>query len=698
MTLKVNDEAVFTNEDFNGIKDSLGNKIAIKAGSFGTNVTDVLLKDVHYTGQQEAKTYDVTGKVVDDKGQAVAEATVKVGEQTVKTNDKGEYTLKLRNGTYTVEVTKEGFGVAIGNVTVNGAAATVTDIKLSPEAEVETQKISSADMDVFVAKKFPSVVKYEMKGKNQGKVFYGQTKAIDTVKINNVAIKLGKDDVKATFDDNKATYVMKLKTADGKIDAEITAELKVKKNELHFDITKVTNNLLKAGVKETKDNAIQTIEIPNHSLVSVRSTQEGANLKGTLMSSNTTISGDEYVEVNANTPAKSQDYMYAFVSNNELSAGLWSNSENEGSAKAVGVSGGSHNTRVQSVAEKGNGYVTMGLGSTKWYYHRAVESATKKKADGSFYKKEYVIEETEMPSMKVAITGNINGDENVDWQDGAVAFREIMHNPYKSEEVPELVAWRIAMNFGGQAQNPFLTTLDNVKRVAMHTDGLGQSVLLKGYGSEGHDSGHPDYADIGKRIGGAEDMNTLMEKGKKYGARFGIHVNAGEMYPEAKAFTDDSVRRYDKDAEDGSHKKGDLRYGWNWLDQGVGLDSVYDLGEGHRRQRFNDLNEKVDNMDFVYVDIWGNQTGGNDDSWQTRKLSKEINDNGWRMATEWGSANEYDSTFQHWATDLTYGGYKLKGENSEVMRFLRNHQKDSWVGDYPSYKGAQWHHFLVDIT
>ena len=57
------------------------------------------------------------------------------------------------------------------------------------------------------------------------------------------------------------------------------------------------------------------------------------------------------------------------------------------------------------------------------------------------------------------------------------------------------------------------------------------------------------------------------------------------------------------------------------------------------------------------------------------------------MATEWGSANEYDSTFQHWATDLTYGGFQLKGENSEVMRFLRNHQKDSWVGDYPSYKG-----------
>ena len=30
-------------------------------------------------------------------------------------------------------------------------------------------------------------------------------------------------------------------------------------------------------------------------------------------------------------------------------------------------------------------------------------------------------------------------------------------------------------------------------------------------------------------------MNTMMEEGSKYGARFGVHVNASEMYPEAKA-------------------------------------------------------------------------------------------------------------------------------------------------------------------
>ena len=64
--------------------------------------------------------------------------------------------------------------------------------------------------------------------------------------------------------------------------------------------------------------------------------------------------------------------------------------------------------------------------------------------------------------MAVAIAGDENEDGAVNWQDGAIAYRDIMNNPYKSEEVPELVAWRIAMNFGSQAQNPVLTTLDNV--------------------------------------------------------------------------------------------------------------------------------------------------------------------------------------------------------------------------------------------
>lgn len=671
MTLKLNDQAVFTNEEFGSIKDVLGTQIAFKCTSWSGHVSDVLIKDIHYTGQKEAATYAVTGTVTDADNKVLEGATVKVGDKTATTDKSGAYSLELAAGTYDMTVAKTGYQTVTKSVTVANADVKVEDVKLEKVSEVETEKLSTDDMDVYVAKNFPSVVRYEMKkGDLKEKTFYGQTSEINTIRINGTDIKLSKDDVKATFKDNKATYELTVKSGDT-IDAVLTAELVAKDDTVSFEITKVKNNLDETKIVDKRHvYAIQSIEIPNHSLISVNSTQENANLKGALMSSNTTISGDEYHEITANTEL-SQDYMYAFISNSEMSAGLWSNSENEGSAKAVGVSGGSHNTRVMATTEEKDGYVSLGLGSTKWYWHREEQDSK-----GTWH----LVDETDTPQAKVTIAGNVNGDEEIDWQDGAVAFRDIMHNPYKSEEVPELVAYRIAMNFGGQAQNPFLTTLDNVKRVAMHTDGLGQSVLLKGYGNEGHDSGHPDYADIGERIGGAEDMNTLMTKGAEYGAKFGIHVNAGEMYPEAKAFSEDLVRR---DANE------NLRYGWNWIDQGIGIDSVYDLGMGLREKRFDELEEKVgQNLDFVYVDIWGNKTGGSDDSWQTRKLSKEINDNGWRMATEWGSANEYDSTFQHWATDLTYGGYKLKGENSEVMRFLRNHQKDSWVGDYPSYGGA----------
>ena len=671
MTLKLNDQAVFTNEEFGSIKDVLGTQIAFKCTSWSGHVSDVLIKDIHYTGQKEAATYAVTGTVTDADNKVLEGATVKVGDKTATTDKSGAYSLELAAGTYDMTVAKTGYQTATKSVTVADEDLKVETVKLEKVAEVETEVLSTDYMDVHVAKNFPSVVRYEMKkGDLKGKTFYGQTSEINTIRINGTDIKLSKDDVKATFKDNKATYELTVKSGDT-IDAVLTAELVAKDDTVSFEITKVKNNLDETKIVDKRHvYAIQSIEIPNHSLISVNSTQENANLKGALMSSNTTISGDEYHEITANTEL-SQDYMYAFISNSEMSAGLWSNSENEGSAKAVGVSGGSHNTRVMATTEEKDGYVSLGLGSTKWYWHREEQDSK-----GTWH----LVDETDTPQAKVTIAGNVNGDEEIDWQDGAVAFRDIMHNPYKSEEVPELVAYRIAMNFGGQAQNPFLTTLDNVKRVSMHTDGLGQSVLLKGYGNEGHDSGHPDYADIGERIGGAEDMNTLMTKGAEYGAKFGIHVNAGEMYPEAKAFSEDLVRR---DAN------GNLRYGWNWIDQGIGIDSVYDLGMGLREKRFDELEEKVgQNLDFVSVDIWGNKTGGSDDSWQTRKLSKEINDNGWRMATEWGSANEYDSTFQHWATDLTYGGYKLKGENSEVMRFLRNHQKDSWVGDYPSYGGA----------
>ena len=676
-TLIVNETTVFENETCD--LDLSSGKIAFKLSTRGDACTEVKVKDIHYTGQAAAESHQVTGKVVNERGEAVEGASVTIGGQTVTTGSDGTYTFaEMGLGTYTITVTSDDYGTGYGSVTVEHEDAAAGDITLPEKPAVPSRTLRTADMDVQVAENFPSVIQYDMKGNLAGKTFLGQTEELNTIKINGISIAVSEEDVEKTFTDTKAVYKMTLRgenaPANEKVDCVITAEISVDKNTASFDITKVENKLTEKDENGYEVYPVQTIEIPNHSLISVRSSQANANLKAAKMSSNTMISGDKYFEVTKNMSAVNEDFMYGFVSNDEMSAGLWSNSEYQGTHVASYITaGGASNTRVMATTSTVDGEKSVGLASTAWFYDRKITPVV----NGT--RRTYVVPHEIMPGAKVVITGDENKDGDIDWQDGAVAFRDIMHNPQGCEVVPELVNYRIAMNFGSMAANPFLTNLDGVKRVYLNTDGLGQGVLLKGYGSEGHDSGHPDYGDIGRRIGGAQDMNTLLTEGKKMGALFGVHVNASEMYAEAKAF-DDELSRGD----------AGINSGWNWLDQGVGINSAYDLASGRREARFQELYDQVgNNLDFIYVDVWGNGVSGEgEDAWYSRMLAREINGFGWRLATEWGPTQEYDSTLQHWAADLGYGDYDSKGENSEVMRFLRNHQKDSWIADYPRYSGA----------
>ncbi len=678
-SLTVGDTKAFTDEP-SGLTHSAEGKIALKCSTFNSEATEVKLQNIHYTGQGSVavQTWNVTGKVVDAAGHALEGVNITVGSQKTTTGADGVYTVKVKDGDYTVTASKNGYLVNSKDITVEGGDVSVPDITLAEKPPIATEELKTEDMTVSVAKAFPYIIQYDL----DGKVFYGQTAEINTIKINGTAIAVDPDDITTTFTDKKATYVMHLTATN--IDCEITAEISVDKNTASFDITNVTNNLTEQDDKGFALYPVQTIEIPNHSLISVRSSQDNAHLKGAIMSSNTTTSGDSDYDVTQDLTLD-RDFIYAFINNSEMSAGLWSNSENEGSHGPVSVSaGGASNTRVLAQTQKADdGSTSLGLSSAMWYYDRKITTKVYTDVTNNvFENRSYVVEHEIMPSAKVVITGDENGDGDIDWQDGAVAFRSIMHNPFRSEVVPELVNYRIAMNFGSQAANPFLMNLDGVKRVYLNTDGLGQGVLLKGYGSEGHDSGHPDYGDIGRRIGGADDMNTLMTEGRKMGALFGIHVNASEMYTEAKAFSDELSGGY-----------SGLELGWNWLDQGIGINSFYDLGTGNREKRFKELFDQVGtNLEFIYVDVWGNNVASSltyaEDSWASRMLAREITGLGWRLATEWGPTQEYDSTLQHWAADLAYGGAGAKGENSVVMRFLRNHQKDSWIADYPKYNGA----------
>ena len=576
----------------------------------------------------------------------------------VNENLKNEKKILLKAGTYGTEKTVVNIktdnqdGVHTTEATAEKETGAVVD-----DSNVTYDTIQSKVLKAVIDQAFPRVKEYTL----NGHTLPGQVQQFNQIFINNH--KITPEVTYKKINETTAEYEMKLRDEANLINADMTVRLQVVDNQLHFDVTKIVNhNQVTPGQKiDDERKLISTISFLGNALVSVSSDQAGAKFDGATMSNNTHVSGDDHIEVTNPMKDLAKGYMYGFVSTDKLAAGVWSNSQNS-------YGGGSNDwTRLTAYKETVGNANYVGIHSSEWQWEKA-------------YKGIVFPEYTkELPSAKVVITEDANADKKVDWQDGAIAYRSIMNNPQGWEKVKDITAYRIAMNFGSQAQNPFLMTLDGIKKINLHTDGLGQGVLLKGYGSEGHDSGHLNYADIGKRIGGVEDFKALIEKAKKYGAHLGIHVNASETYPESKYFNENILRK---------NPDGSYSYGWNWLDQGINIDAAYDLAHG-RLARWEELKKKLgEGLDFIYVDVWGNGQSGDNGAWATHVLAKEINKQGWRFAIEWGHGGEYDSTFQHWAADLTYGGYTNKGINSAITRFIRNHQKDSWVGDYRSYGGA----------
>ena len=571
---------------------------------------------------------------------------------------KAERKIALKLGKFGSEITK--IDIQADNqegVTPAAEVDSTDDGSQIDESLYSYDLIKSDQMSVKIDTSFPRIREYTL----GDATLPGQVLAINRLIINGKEIEPEVHYEKV--DASTALYTLRAKDSQQFIDATIKLQLKVVDNELHYDMVKITNHYEVTPNKSIDDprKLIDTIQIPDNFLVSVSSADKDAKFDGARMSTNTHRKGDTHIAVTRTMDDHSAGYMYGFVSNNSLAAAVWSNSQ-------YSYGGGSNDfTRLTAQKYSANNENFIGIQSSPFIYQRA-------------YNNQVYDESTfVLPSAKVIITTDLNNDNSIDWQDGAIAYRNIMNNPEGAENVKDLVAQRVVMNFGSQAQNPFLMSLDGIKKVSLNTDGLGQSLLLKGYGSEGHDSGHLNYADVGRRIGGIEDFKKLIEAAKAYGAKIGIHVNASETYPESIYFIPERLRQ---------NADGSYAYGWNWIDQGINISQAYDMANG-RSERFKALRDAIgDSLDFVYVDVWGNGQAGGENAWETHMLAKEITEQGWRVAFEWGYAGEYDSTFQHWAADLTYGGFSLKGINSDIVRFIRNHQKDSWIGDYPSYGGA----------
>ena len=633
----------------------------------------------------------VSGTVTNAEGTSIAGATVRVGNYAAVTDENGQYAFEgIQIGEYAFSVSKPGYLAYSATVTVENIENNVFDAVLQSKADLDLGQydtIESEEMTVYVGREFPLVARYVMK--SDGDFFRGNENALNEVVINGTAIVPAVLDTK----NDGASKTYDLHVEDGSINLDMTVAISVEGRNLTWQVTELQKN---EGCAR-----IDTIDIPHLNILSVDASEEESVFAGAQLSTTTTAKADTYITfADGFVPSNEDGYLYAFLTNGSLSAGIDSNSEREG------------DKRVERI----NGADTISLTSAVWYYESGDST-------GQASKSYYTYQTSELPCIKVAIAeDDLNGDGDMDWNDGAIAFREVMHYAEGNEGIKDMVNYRIVMNFESAAPNPFLVTADNVKKVYLATDGLPQALLLKGYGNEGHDSANSEYADVAERLGGIEDFQKLLEIAHDYNTEVGIHVNAQEAYPEARSFNETMI------SGPTGNRNGN---GWGWLDQSVVINKLWDLSSDARLKRFVQLYDRInetdflsldwdekeyvkdsqgiltngdgvtevsreellklvkadaanhpDNMDFIYLDVWYQ------DAWETRRIAEEINSLGWRFSTEFSGEGEYDSTWQHWSTDTTYGGAGAKGLNSDIIRFLRNDQRDSQVLNWPNFGGT----------
>ncbi|WP_406422209.1 endo-alpha-N-acetylgalactosaminidase family protein [Streptomyces sp. NBC_00842] len=550
--------------------------------------------------------------------------------------------------------------LALVGTALPATAAAPSPAAVESAVPADAAVIRSAQLSVAVADDFPRVLAYTDRA--SGDQLSGSTKPVTEVTLNGTAhaVKLK---AAPEVTDTTARYTLTFPDLPG---IEIDASLSVSGRATTFKVT---------AVRDTEAFRVGTIDIPGHDLVSVGSTDTGAATAFTRLDNDSTKTADVFAKVTADTAADKAPVgaSYAIVNTGSLAAAIESNSSYD---KPSGATGGDDARFWHQARKADDGSVRVGVWSGQWTYRGAGAPEPESGAD--------------LPWAKVVVTPDANGDKTVDWQDGAVAFRTIGVIAPGSDDTADRVVTHIPFNFASQATHPFLRTLDDVKRVSLSTDGLGQMAILKGYASEGHDSAHPDYGgNYNKRAGGLKDLNTLLKDGKKWGATFGVHVNATEAYAEANAFDEKLVDK--------------TRPGWNWLGQSYYIDQRRDINSGDLAKRFQQLRDETDrNLSFLYIDVYYSH------GWIADKTLQSVQKQGWNVATEWADKFERGSLWSHWANDLDYGGATNKGLNSQIIRFIRNGEKDVWnnnpvlgqtaISEFEGWTGeTDWNAFYDNI-
>ncbi|WP_172805655.1 endo-alpha-N-acetylgalactosaminidase family protein [Brachybacterium avium] len=532
-------------------------------------------------------------------------------------------------------------GVGFTGIAVPGAANAAPEEPEPDSITVDpppgTIEITDDDLRVRLHPDFPQVVDYTVGGATLAGRYGG---AHTTITIDDVERGVEVEEPQLAEDGASATYRLTVPDLPG---VSVDAVLSVADGVFLWRLTNIVD----------PDRSVHRVSVPRLDLASVNGTEASARVVTADLSVDRATSGDHFYDLSAQEPgtAVSDPTHVALLHGGELAAGFETNAVEDntaGGATADRVQ--TDNSRYIATLAQGEGAI-YGTVSPGTFVVRGSTADHGLGADAN-------------PFVRVRVVGDANGDGVVDWQDAAIAARDVAETIAGSEDVADEVIKRIPFNIVSQATHPFLRILDDTKRIGLATDGLGQSVMLKGYEAEGHDAAHPDYAGhYNVRAGGKDELDTLVTKGSEWNATFGVHVNATESYSEAHAFSEELLR-------------DPIEPGWGWMNQAYKIDGPKDLGSTAVLRRFQDLRDEVpDNLSFLYVDVYYPS------GWEGQRLSQELRQQGWVVSTEWANKMPRESIWSHWANDENYGGSSNKGLNSQVIRFIDNARKDVWNPD-----------------
>ena len=498
--------------------------------------------------------------------------------------------------------------------------------------ERTTETIENDGLSVRVDSDFPRIADYTL----NGKTLNGSERRFNYVTINTV--------------DYPATATAE-KSEDGK---SITYHVVPDGIDVTFDVVftvkedQIVEMLIK-NIEEPEGVLVNSINLPDQPLISANSAQEGAVLNASWAEENSRKFQDlqENITEKNTSMTANRSVSIPIITANGLSASMLNNALLDGEEF------------VFRGFDLENGERSVGVWNQDFMY-RGV--------DGEKILPFPSEPDEEELYCRIAIAEDTNDDEVVNWQDGANALKQLTEGLIPGGDTAARSFFHVGYNFASGTQQPFLKVADNMKRLSNYLDGFSQQLVFKGYANEGHDSGHADYQDINKRAGGAEDMNVAIAEADKINSNIGIHINSQEAYPEAKMYND--------------HVMAD-RLAWHWMDQSKVIRRYVDMLEGGFDDRLNQLFAQTPDLDFVYIDCWG------EDRWGEKKLVSNLLNNGVELL---GTENGPDLN--------RFGVWVHSAQNdSDIAQFVYNTQRDVypsssiyWGGYSRSDSMMSWQH------